>query len=138
MYLMLYKMIHKFIVCQPHHVSFWFETVCFPRIKKWVAHNEISEASAGRFLDVMITGLHDRTCKQCHNENNNEIILNENVWEPDAWMQLLLMDKILKPIKFIGDFVKVKHMSATRDRWDFVKQPCEEYRVIIWKIFDIK
>eukprot|EP01084_Bolivina_argentea_P269812 458659_1 len=138
MYLMLYNMMHKLVDCQPHHVSFWFEIICIPRVKKWFTQNKMSKTSVGRFLDVMITGLHDRTCKQCHDKDNNAIILNDNTWEPDAWIELLLSDNTRQHLQFIGEIVDVKHNSATRNGWDFLKQPCQEYRQILRKIFHVE
>eukprot|EP01084_Bolivina_argentea_P269814 458662_1 len=137
MYLMLYKMMCNLIDCQPHHVSFWLEIVCFPRVKKWLTQNEISRTAVARFLDVMVIGLHDRTCKHCHDETTNTIILSNNIWQPDVWMELLLTDETTQQLQFLGETVDVKHVSATRDQWTFLKELCEEYRHILRCIFDV-
>eukprot|EP01084_Bolivina_argentea_P269813 458661_1 len=137
MYLMLYNMLNKLIDCQAHHVSFWLEIVCGPRIKKWLTQNEISKTVIARFLDVMVVGLHNRTCQHCHNETNNTIILQDNIWQPNVWMKLLLSEKTIQQLQFLGNTVNVKHISATREQWHFLKEPCEDYRDILRSIFDV-
>eukprot|EP01084_Bolivina_argentea_P131258 231698_1 len=136
MCIMLKGMLHNLIKCEPEHVLWWFEKICYPRIYQCIWSSD--DKAIIQLLAVMVNGFHEKICMECYVQPNTKPIFDVCKWEPDKWKQLLCMDNVRSKMKILGDIIGVKRNTETRKGWVFLRKTCCAYREIVQQIFDVK
>eukprot|EP01084_Bolivina_argentea_P131259 231700_1 len=135
MYLMLKGMLHNLIKCQPQHVLWWFNKICYPRTNQHMWSS--GDNATVQLLTVMVNGFHEKICTECYVQPKTKPIFDVGKWEPEKWKQLLCTHNMRGKMKILGDIVDIKHNTETRKGWVFLRKPCYAYRQIVQQIFDV-